>query len=128
MVQFTTFARTNSVLTTAGVVRDLVGTDGTLSIIPKNFKDSSKRVALVLTKADGTSAMISCSKAVSDGLRDKSIKMSNVASFEVLENEEGLSFICLPATGGALVNFAVKDLKLENYVPAAVNFEQLIAL
>jgi len=125
-VEFKTFARTGNVLATAGVVRDLVGKDGTLSIIPKNFKDDTKRVALILTKADGTSTMISCSKAVSDGLRNKSIKMSNVAGFEVLEGDSGISFISLPS--GALVNFAVKDLTVENYVPSAVNFEELIAL
>ena len=125
-MEFKTFVREGNALTSVGVVSDLVGADGIISFIPKNLKDDTKRIALVLTKADGTSAMISCSKAVSDGLRDKSIKMSNVAGFEVLEGDSGISFISLPS--GALVNFAVKDLTVENYVPSAVNFEELIAL
>lgn len=124
-VEFAKYERQEGTLTSNGTVLDLVGKDGQLQLIPKNFKNVDKRVVIILKKENGTSTMISCSKAVSDGLRDKSIDLAHVLGFEVLENEDGVNFISMP--GGELVTVNVKDLKVKDYVATAVSYDELIA-
>lgn len=126
MIEFKTFERAESTLETQGTVMSLVGKDGKLGLIPKNFKDATKRVVLILTKKNGTSAMISCSQAVSDGLRNKTIELGNVLGFEILEGESGIPFISLPA--GGLIEVAVKNITVKDFVPSLTNYEELIAL
>jgi len=126
MIEFKTFERAESTLETQGTVLSLVGKDGKLGIISKNFKDTTKRVVLILTKKNGTSAMISCSQAVSDGLRSKSIELGNVLGFEILEGESGIPFISLPA--GGLIEVLVKNITVKDFVPSVVSYEELIAL
>lgn len=125
---FTNYERAESTLTDLGTVADQVGKDGFLGIIPKNFKDTTKRVVLVLTKKNGTSTTVSCSKAVSEGLRDKSITLGNVLGLNLLENEEGVAFISMPAVGAQLQQYAVKTLKLTAFIPKVVDYEELAAL
>lgn len=125
---FTNYERAESSLTDLGTITSIVGQAGFLGIIPKNFKDLSKRVVIVLTKKDGTSATVSCSKAVSAGLRDKSITLGNLMSFNLLENEDGVAFISMPAVGTQLQQYAVASLKLTEYVPQAINYEELASL
>ena len=122
-ITFAKYERAESTLESLGTVMDLVGKDGKLGIIPKNFKDSSKRVVIILTKKNGTSAQVTCSEAVSKGLRDASIELGNLLSFEVLEGEAG-AFISLPSSG--LVEVAVKSLTVVDYVPTAIPFAELI--
>ena len=124
-VDFAKYERQEGTLTSNGTVLDLVGKDGQLQLIPKNFKNVDKRVVIILKKKNGTSAMISCSQAVSDGLRDKSLELAHVLGFEVLENEDGVNFISMP--GGELVTVNVKDLKVKDYVATAVGYDELIA-
>lgn len=125
---FTNYERAESTLTDLGTVLSIVGKDGGIGLIPKNFKDSAKRVVLVLTKKNGTSTTVSCSKAVSDGLRDKSITLGNVLGLNLLENEDGVAFVSMPATGAQLQNYSVKSLKLTEYIPQAINYEELASL
>ena len=66
-----------------GMVGELTGPDGSLSLIPSNFNDDSKRVVIVLKRADGQSTGITCSTAVSKGLRNKTITISNLFGFQV---------------------------------------------
>ena len=124
MVEFKVYQRTDATLESEGTVLDLVGKDGKISIIPRNFKDKSKRVVLILQRADGTSCQVSCSAQVSEGLRNKSIKIENVLNFNVVTAESGISFISMPA--GALVTVEVKNLTAEEFVPSIVAYEELV--
>lgn len=114
-----------STLASEGTVASLVGEKGKISLIPKNYKDSSKRVAVILQKEDGTSAMVSCSKAVSEGLRDKSIKIEQLIGFNVVLSTEGVPFIAVPSS--ALVTIEVASLTMEDYNPSELSFTELIA-
>lgn len=124
MVQFQNYQRAESTLETQGTVLTLVGKDGTLALIPKNFKDESKRVVVILKKKNGQSAMVSCSQQVSDGLRKGTIELGHILNFEILEGESGVPFISMP--GGALIEVAVKTIKVKDFTPTAVALEDLI--
>ena len=124
MVQFQNYQREESTLESQGTVLDLVGKDGALALIPKNFKDESKRVVIILKKKNGQSAMISCSQQVSEGLRNKSIELGHVLKFEVLEGEAGVPFITMP--GGGLIEVSVKTIKLKDFTPNTASIEDLL--
>tara|TARA_R100000654_G_C2600355_1_gene114919 strand:+ start:125 stop:523 length:399 start_codon:yes stop_codon:yes gene_type:complete len=66
-----------------GMVGELCGENGTLSLIPTNFNDTSKRVVIILKREDGQSTGITCSSRVSQGLRNKDITISNLFGFQV---------------------------------------------
>ena len=123
-VAFKVYERAESTLESQGTVLSLVGKDGKLGLIPKNFKDISKRVVVVLTKKNGQSASVSCSEQVSKGLRDKSITLGHLINFEILEGESGIPFISLPA--GGLVEVAVKSIVVEEYVASTAGLEALV--
>jgi hypothetical protein len=122
---FENYQAVESTLTSLGTVAKAIGQNGSINLIPSNFKNDSVRVKLILKKEDGTSTGVTCSQKVSDGLRDKSIKVDHLLNFEVLYGESGIPFISLP--GGGLIEFAVKDLKATDYKVEAVSFADLIA-
>lgn len=124
-IQFAKYERTESTLESQGTVMDLVGKDGFLELIPKNLKDTTKRVVVILKKKNGQSAMVTCSQQVSDGIRNKTIELGHVINFEILEGESGVPFISMP--GGALISIAVKSLVAKDYVAQAISLEDLIA-
>ena len=123
-IQFAKYERTESTLESQGVVKDIVGIDGTIALIPKNLQDATKRVVVILKKKNGQSAMVTCSKPVSDGIRNKTIELGHLINFEILEGESGVPYISMP--GGGLINVAVKSLTAKEFVPAAVAYEDLI--
>lgn len=123
-ITFAKYERAESTLESLGTVLDVVGKDGKLGLIPKNFKDSNKRVVIILTKKNGTSAQVTCSQQVSDGLRNKTIELGTVLGFEVLEGEAGVPYISLPSAG--LAEFKVSSLTVTDYVPAEIPFAELI--
>ena len=128
-LEFKVYERADNTLTSLGTVMKAVGKDGFLKLIPKNFKDLTKRVVIVLEKKDGTSTPVSCSKQVSEGLRDKTITLGNVLGFDIMEGEAGVPFITMPSTGEAVQGIAVAKLKPQAYTPVStVNYEELIAL
>jgi hypothetical protein len=122
---FENYQAAESTLTSLGTVSKQIGENGSLALIPSNFKDASKRVAIILKKDDNTSTMVTCSQKVSDGLRDKSITLGHILNFEVLYGEAGVPFISLP--GGGLIEFAAKDLKAVDYKVTNVDYADLIA-
>jgi hypothetical protein len=124
-VEFKHYERAESTLESQGTVLSLVGKDGKLGFIPKNLNDEDKRVVIILTKKNGTSTAITCSEAVSKGLRDKSIKLGNLINFEVLEGESGIPFISLPS--GALAEVAVKNIVAVEYVANSVSALEALA-
>jgi hypothetical protein len=106
MLDFKVYER-ESTLTDAGSVASIVGKDGEIHLIPKNFADKDKRVVLLLKKADGTSATVTCSESVSNKLRAREIGIAHVAQMKVLVGELG-AFV---SESGNTIAFAVKDLK-----------------
>lgn len=124
MVKFENYQRTESTLESQGTVLELVGKDGTIALVPKNFNDASKRVVIILKKKNGQSAAVTCSQQVSDGLRNKTIEMGHILNFEVLEGESGIPFISLP--GGSLIEVSVKSLKVKEFTPTAMSLDDLI--
>ena len=122
---FEQYQAVESTLTSLGTVAKAIGQNGSINLIPSNYKNDSVRVKVILKKEDGTSLGVTCSQKVSDGLRDKSITMGHLLNFEVLYGESGIPFISLP--GGGLVEFAVKDLKAVDYKVTSVDFADLIA-
>jgi hypothetical protein len=124
-IQFAKYERTESTLESQGTVMDLVGKDGFLELIPKNLRDTNKRVVVILKKKNGQSAMVTCSQQVSDGIRNKTIELGHVLNFEILEGESGVPFISMP--GGALISISVKSLTVKDYVATAVSLEDIIA-
>lgn len=122
---FENYQAVESTLSSLGTVAKAIGQNGSINLIPSNYKNDSVRVKLILKKEDGTSTGVTCSQKVSDGLRDKSITMGHLLNFEVLYGESGIPFISLP--GGGLVEFAVKDLRAVDYKVATVDFADLIA-
>lgn len=95
-----------STLTDLGTVKSIAGKGGKIAFIRNNFNNPDKRVALLITNADGNSAVLACSQQVSDALRNKQMNIAQLANLSVLENEEGINFIAMPATGG-LQEFSV---------------------
>ena len=116
-IEFKAYERAEGTLEEVGTPMTLAGKKGSVSFIPKNFADDSKRVAVIVGKADGTSAVISCSKSVSNAVRKhkqagkKAIELLKwVAGLTVLQNEEGLNFISLPAGSGQLFTATAEEL------------------
>lgn len=131
MLEFKVYERAE--MTTLGTVAGLVGKDGKIKLIPRNFADTSKRVVVVLEKKNGTSATVICSERVSKGLRSKEITLAHLLGFNINEVEiegEVVNMITIPATASALPEFAVKGIAVEEYEAESseVNFEDLIAL
>ena len=97
MIKFETYqSKTLSQLPT---VKEMIGAGGKLGIVKKNFLDKSKRVVLLMKKADGSSAIVSCSEELSKNLRNRSVSLEQVLGFGGIENEKGIPFITMPATG-----------------------------
>jgi|688.fasta_scaffold1267064_1 hypothetical protein len=53
----------------------------------KNFLNPDKGVTLTVTKADGTSALVVCTKDISSLLRSKELKFSELGSIPIFEFE-----------------------------------------
>ena len=104
-LQFKNYQRES--LKTLGTVASNAGKGGAITLIDKNFNDHTKRVALVVKRADGMSAVVACSKAVSRGMRDQEITLSQVQGFPILETSWDTvdpktgEIIMDPATGKA---------------------------
>ena len=121
MLEFKKYERTETVLNSLGTVLEAVGPKGKISAIAKNLA-SDKRVVLVLEKENGESTTVTCSTAVSAGLRDKSMSLSQVMNFEIVSGDSGVPYISVPATAG-LITWSVAELKPQAYAPSVESFE-----
>jgi len=121
-LEFKKYVREENNLNSHGTVKALAGKGGSIGLIPKNMADGSKRVVVIVGKKDGTSLPISCSAAVSKALRAKTLTVSQLAGLEVLEGDNKIPFISMPAgTGAAVKTVAIDNIKVEAVV--AVNTE-----
>ena len=122
-----------------GTVATNAGKDGAISLIDKNFKDLTKRVALVIKLADGRSTVVACSTDVSRGLREQSISLSQVQGFPILETtwdtinaETGKTeqkkgnFVSKPG-GSQMEDFKITEEATAYVVPTS-KLDELVAL
>ena len=116
MIDFKVYESTT--LTDLGTLAKVAGKGGKLKFIAKNLANDEKRVAVVVNKADGTSAVIPCSNTVSKGVRqalessvEKNKILATLAKLSVMEGEEEHPFIVAPITaGGTEEEFTIEQL------------------
>lgn len=119
MVKFAKFVPTESTLNDLGTLKKVIGKGGSVKFAGKKNLTSNKRVALIGKNAKGDSAVIACSESVSThvraGFKKGAISASIVAwllSLTVLENEEGLYFVSMPA-GSSSPEYSVDTVTAE---------------
>jgi len=115
---------------TLGKVGEVCDTYSLLSA--KNFM-SDNRVVIKLMKADGTSETVLCSPAVSEGLRNKTIKMSQLQGFDIRETvtTDGAvtNTIFMPTAEVSEMPAVKVGTAFEEYQPVSkFNVEDLVAL
>ena len=125
MIAFEVYKNTESTLVSEGTVAALAGKGGKIAFIESNLKRLEKRVIVIVSKADGTSAMISCSEAVSKGVRNGTITEHHIAGLEVLTGDNGVAFI---SSTGSRISYNIDDLKITELSASATRLEDLIAL
>jgi tetrahydromethanopterin S-methyltransferase subunit F len=112
--KLTAYTRQSGELTDNGTIAQLVGKKGSISFIRKNLNDVNKRVALLLKDEKGNSGVVSCSAQLSKEIRANNITIHEIAGLSLLENEDGVTFVSMPATG-AIQEIAMKDIKVVSY-------------
>ena len=86
MLQFKKYAQTATQLKSLGTVSEFVGVGGKFAPSSvRNFQDTTKRVNILLTNAKGETVTVNCSKPVSADLRNKTLKVSDLAGLPILE-------------------------------------------
>ena len=86
MLQFKKYAQAATQLKSLGTVGEFVGVGGKFAPSSvRNFKDTTKRVNILLTNAKGETVTVNCSKPVSADLRSKALKISDLAGLPILE-------------------------------------------
>ena len=85
MLQFKKYAQAATQLKSLGTVGEFVGVGGKFAPSSvRNFKDTTKRVNILLTNANGETVTVNCSKPVSADLRSKALKISDLAGLPIL--------------------------------------------
>jgi len=128
MINFGVYQSTT--LEDLGTVAMIAGKKGKLRFIPKNLRDLTKRVAVVVTKANGESAVITCSNNISElvrtaiakGMEDKKA-LAVISKLSVLEGENAVPFISAPAGSSAAEEFTIEQLATEK----VTDYEALVA-
>ena len=86
MLQFKKYAQAATQLKSLGTVGEFVGVGGKFAPSSvRNFQDTTKRVNILLTNANGETVTVNCSKPVSADLRSKALKISDLAGLQILE-------------------------------------------
>jgi hypothetical protein len=134
-----------STLTDNGSVRELMesaGNAGSLGYIPSNMKRETKvnaqgetvynRFQLIIfngetdDKGNPKQVAINCSESVSRALRAKTLTLTQLADYRILENEQGLEFISEPGAGVVVIDGSKLQPKAQK--SSVVNHEDCIAL
>jgi len=117
-----------------GTVAKIAGPGATINFTKNNFNHPTKRLHVVLERPDGTSFGINCSPAVGSGVRNKTITMSQLAGFPIIEHVVGeeyanaglvLAMIAMP-DGQGLIN-AGAITEVAEYVPETFEPSDLVA-
>jgi len=129
-LNFKTYERTER--TSLGTVAQLVGQKGNYRLASTANWLSDKRVVLVLTKEDGTSDTVTCSATVSERLRSKELRLSQLQHFEVIEqltNGGGvMNVVVMPSVSNTLPSVEVGKVEAPAYQPVATfNLDELVA-
>lgn len=112
--KLTAYQGQSATLTDNGTIASIIGENGSISFIRKNLNDPNKRVALLLKDDKGNSGVVSCSAQLSEEIRAKRITIHEIAGLSLLENEQGISFVAMPASG-AVQTIAMKDINVVSY-------------
>ena len=125
MVEFKKYEGSTTELVDLGTVKNIAGKGGKIALIRKNYKDLTKRVVILITNKAGNSAVVPCSKQVSDAFRAKELSIAQLVGLNVVEveAEDGSfrQFISMPATGGvheiAIDKVNVEELEAKELSP-----------
>lgn len=153
MLKFEKRATQSTTLKTLGTVSEFVGVGGSYApSSDRNLRDESKRVSILLTNAEGATALVNCSRPVSADLRSKKLKLEDLGSLNILElpqyDDEGNPVMVVDeATGEAIplvlhsisynggtdrtavtVSVTEKMLTSSSTVNRSVNWNELIAI
>ena len=116
MVEFKKYEGGTAELTDLGTVLSVAGKGGKIGFLRKNYNNTEKRVVVVLTNKAGNSAVVPCSKQVSDAFRAKKLSIAQLAGLNIVEVEdekgELRQFVAMPPTGG-IHEIAVEKIKVE---------------
>jgi hypothetical protein len=122
--EFKVYQGAQNSLTQVGTAIQLAGKNGKIGFIPSNFNDVTKQIAVVIKRADGTSTQVTCSKRVTEMLRNKQVTIRDIANYEITAASNGGFYISAP---GGLQEFNADSLVSAK--PAANSFipQELIA-
>jgi hypothetical protein len=117
-----------------GTVANIAGTGATINFTKANFDNDKKRLHVILKRPDDTSFGINCSPAVGAGVRNKTITMSQLAGFPIIEHVVGedyanaglvMPIISMP-DGQGLIS-AGEITEVAEYVPETFEPSDLVA-
>lgn len=103
------YVRTGGELTSHGTVVETTGPKGSIKTLRKNFFNLEKLVAVILSDGKDLSKVIACSKPVSIELRAGRMVADDLFDLEILEDDKGRLFICMPSDG------SVQEFKAANH-------------
>jgi hypothetical protein len=113
---------TENTLKVIGLVSDVMGAKGTITVSLDNLRREGVAVRTTITDSTGKVYNVICSKQVSEGIRDKSIKLNQVATFPITEyvTREGtiIPKIVLPLGSSVIVGVESKSISTVPYVRA----------
>jgi hypothetical protein len=92
-----------------GTVVETTTVKGSIKVIRKNFLDTSKRVAVILSDGKGLSKIIACSAPLSVELRAGRIVADDLYDHEIVEDDKGRYFISMPIDG------AIQEFKASSH-------------
>jgi len=114
-----------------GTIANLAGAGGKIKPVSlANFADESKRVVILITQKSGESDTVTCSPEVSKRLRSKELRISQLATFEVIEqltlSGEIMNLVIMPTGASAIPDYEITG-KEESFAPVTTfNAEELI--
>lgn len=117
-----------------GTLAKYLGPKGSIALTVNAVKGRTKdngektRVFVIMDKGDGNgTALLTCSKAVSDGIRDKSITPKDLLHYEIVASEEtGVPFLSAPASTENVYTVKVTEATAKP-APKAVKWSELVA-
>lgn len=120
----------SATLEVVGSLESLAGIGGKLRFTNKSMNNSKGQLAVVITKKDGTSAVVTCSKAVTAGVRkalengtSAKVCLGSLVKLDIVEAPNGGNYVSAPMGEGGVEDFTITDLR-----KVAVNYEDLVAI